>query len=479
MNSGFELRLTGTQWRRLHQHLFPGDGDEHGAVILAGVATTPGGVRLVAREVVLARDGIDYVPGHHGYRMLTADFVRDLSDRAADEGLAYIAVHCHGGATSVGLSPDDRRSQERGYPALLDILDGPPVVGAVFATAAAAADVWLPDRSRHPLDRVVVSGATRLLLTPAPDLASRQSGQYDRQALLFGDAGQDVLAGATVAVIGCGGIGSVIIELLARLGVGHLIVVDNDIVEATNLPRWLGARRLDAMEWLTREGRPEWVRRLGRRFARSKVNVAARVAKRANSACIVTVVNGDVADNRVALALTGADFIFLAADTFRARLVVNAIAFQYGIPAMQLGAKVRVRKSDGVITDVYSVVRPFGPETGCLWCNHLIPPARLAEEAVGTQQAQRQRYVEEDGVTAPSVITLNAVAASHAANEFMFHITGLPRAHAGTDYVRFLPVSGEVEYTAPRQDPECTECGNVAGSRRGRADSRSLPTSGR
>lgn len=475
MSPRFELRLTGSQWRKLSHHLFPGDGDEHGAVILAGVARTNGAVRLIARHVEVAIDGVDYVPGRRGYRMLTADFVRDLSDRAAKEGLAYIAVHCHGGTTTVALSADDQRSHERGYPALLDILDGPPVVGAVFAAAAAAGDVWLPDRSRHHLDRVVVSGSTRMIFTPTPRRDGFHNEQYNRQALLFGQDGQALLADATVAVVGCGGIGSVVVELLARLGVGSLIVIDNDIVDVTNLPRWLGARRLDAMERLTRHGRPQWMRHIGRRFARPKVKVAARIAKRANRNCNIRTINGDVAGDAQAAALTSVDYIFLAADSFRARLIVNAVAFQYGIPAVQLGAKVRARVADGTVTEVYSVARPFGPEAGCLWCNNLIPPARLAEEAVGSDQARRQRYINSPDVEAPSVITLNSVAASHGVNEFMFHILGLPRVHDGIDYVRFLPITGEVEYTTPRRSTDCPECGDTEASRRGRGDGRRLP----
>ena len=56
----------------LQQHLFPGDGDEHGAVILAGTCESERGLRLVARELHLAKDGVDYVPGKRGY-LLTAE----------------------------------------------------------------------------------------------------------------------------------------------------------------------------------------------------------------------------------------------------------------------------------------------------------------------------------------------------------------------------------------------------------------------
>lgn len=473
-----ELRMTAEQWDEVSAHLFPGDDDEHGAVILAGVAEIAGGLRLIAREVLPARDGIDYVAGERGYRMLTAAFVADAIDRAEDLGLAYIAVHCHGGTTTVGLSPDDRRSHARGYPALLDILGGAPVVGAVFATAAAAADVWLPDRSVLHLDRVVVSGACRMLLTPQPlSRPGSTDARYARQVLLFGDDGQELLRNATVAVVGLGGIGSIVVELLARLGVGHLVIVDDDVVDVTNLPRLLGATRLDAAEWLTRPSRPAVFQRLGRRLARRKVRVARRAIKRANPSCRVTAITGDVASDDVANRLTGADYIFLAADTYRARLVCNAVAFQYGIPGIQLGAKVRARRDDGALIDVYSVIRPFGPARSCLWCNSLIPPARLAEEAVSTEQRRRQRYVEDDTIDAPSVITLNAVAAAHGVDDFLFHIVGL--SDVEPEYVRFLPLTNEVERTVPRRDPACPECGADPASRCAMGDARSLPTTGR
>lgn len=478
MKPPFRLHLTTCQWIKLRDHLFPGDGDEHGAVILAGIATTGRGSRLLARELVLARDGIDYVPGDRGHRMLTAEFIHDQIDRAEAEGLAYVAIHCHGGTTAVALSPTDLTSHERGYPALLDILDGAPVAGAVFATSAAAGDIWLPGRSRHPLDQVIVNGTTRIALTPRTDQTEKPSADaiYGRQALLFGAVGQRILQDLTVVVVGCGGIGSIVVELLARLGVGHLILVDDDIVEITNVPRIFGSTRRDALDCLTRPSRPDWVQRIGRRLATKKVMVAKRVALQANPACRVQTIVGNVADDAVAHRLTDADFVFLAADTFRARLVVNAIAFQYRIPSVQLGAKVTVKEMTGEILDVYSVVRPFGPDTGCLWCNGLIPPARLADEGLTVAQRKAQRYVEDDEVVVPSVATLNSVAASHGVNEFMFNMTGLPRDHDGGRYVEFRPIEGSVEYTAPRRDPNCPECGGTRRSRVARGDANPLPT---
>ncbi|MEL7088027.1 MAG: ThiF family adenylyltransferase, partial [Planctomycetota bacterium] len=52
--------------------------------------------------------------------------------------------------------------------------------------------------------------------------------RYHRQMLLpgFGEEGQRKLLGSTALIVGCGALGTVIANMLARAGVGHLIIVD-------------------------------------------------------------------------------------------------------------------------------------------------------------------------------------------------------------------------------------------------------------
>ena len=62
-----------------------------------------------------------------------------------------------------------------------------------------------------------------------------------RTRLLFGDAGVEKLKKSTIMVVGCGAVGSFAIEALARTGIGHIIVVDFDVVEESNINRQLFA----------------------------------------------------------------------------------------------------------------------------------------------------------------------------------------------------------------------------------------------
>ena len=467
-----------TEWRltipesiftALIHHLFPGDNDEHGAIILAGVVNSDRGLRLTARELHLAIDGKDYVPGRHGYRMLRAQFIQNRILRARDLRLAYLAIHNHGGLHSVGFSSDDMASHERGYPALLDVARGMPVGALVFAEGAVAGDLWLPGRMRATLSHAAVVGGQRRLLYPAPPRNVERHFIYDRQARLFGDSGQKLLRDCRVGIIGLGGAGSILAELLGRLGVGQFVLVDPDRADPTNLPRLIGAYRSDAVV-------PSWIpARLAKYFRRRKVKLAARNIRRADPNAKITALSRNFLDADVAAQFTDCDYLFLAADSMSARLLFNAIVHQYGIPGVQVGAKVPVSKT-GEVGDVFCVSRPVTPDRGCLWCNGLISPSKLQDEAVPDSVRRGYAYVDDPGVSAPSVVTLNAIACAHAADEFLFHITGLKYDTAETGWFRWNSRRNKAGIDVPRADSTCLECSTSDNSRFGRGDNVLLPT---
>ena len=63
----------------------------------------------------------------------------------------------------------------------------------------------------------------------------------ERTTLLIGEENAKKLQDATVLVVGTGGVGGMAVESLARSGVGCLILIDRDIVEASNTNRQLAA----------------------------------------------------------------------------------------------------------------------------------------------------------------------------------------------------------------------------------------------
>jgi hypothetical protein len=201
--------------------------------------------------------------------------------------------------------------------------------------------------------------------------------------------------------------------------------------------------------------------RLGRRKANPKAHVDA--------------IFGDFLETEIAQKFLDCDYLFLAADTMRVRLLFNAIIHQYLIPGVQIGSKVQVDRDTGEVLDVFSVVRPVKSESGCLLCNRLINSAKLQEESISPKDRKRQRYVEEPEVIAPSVVTLNAVGASQAANDFLFYMTGMRDAGTAAPYLRFRPRERAISLDEPAKSPDCTECGQVLKSRLARGQDTRLP----
>ena len=451
-NATCEILVTADHHERLMTHLFPGDNDEHGAILRAGIVRSGPSLRLLIQNVQPAEFGTDYGAGQYGYRALTPTFIHREIIRCRDSGLAYLAVHNHRSDQHVDFSRIDLASHERGYPALLDIGRGIPVGALVYGRRSVAADIWMPDGTRRSLGTYRVIGPNITRLYSKPPRAHAADTEHDRQIRMFGTSGQHILRASKVAVVGLGGIGSLIVEYLARLGVGTILMIDPDPIESSNLSRVVGATPLDVeMELL-------------------KSQIAVRHARELASDATLKSIARDVATGSVAQMLRDCDFIFLAADSMRARLVVNALSHQHLIPSVQVGTKIRPDDA-GNLEDAMCAVRHIRPGTGCLWCNGFIDPAQLAIEAKSDAERKSQAYgVQEPN---PSVITMNAVAASHAVNDFLFDFLDLRTGDTQPAYHHLHFLTGVSQRTIPRRNPNCPECVH----RFGMGDALELPVS--
>ncbi len=280
------------------------------------------------------------------------------------------------------------RSHERGYPALLDISDQP--VGAlVLAKNSLAGDIWTADRRRRSISETVVVGRNLHRVYPEPPAPPPKADPtYDRLVRWFGERGRDLLATMKIGVVGAGGVGLPVVTMLSRLGVGELVVIDPDRIDPTNLPRMPEARRLDALMPLRRipGGAP-----LADRLSTRKIRLARRAARRANPKIRFKGFPTNVVEPRAAFELVDCDYIFLAADGHLARMLVNAVAHQFLIPAVQLGTRIDVDRNSGAVGDIRTNVRPILPGSGCLRCNGLISAAKLQEEATAPRERERNR----------------------------------------------------------------------------------------
>lgn len=458
MSRDVELRFAQKQWDQLYSHLYPGDGGEHAAVVLATLVERAGQTpRLLVRDVLLAVDGVDYGVSPEGYGRLSAAFINRAVVRARNERMVYLHVHNHCSDRSVEFSRVDYASHERGYPALLDIVKGMPVGALVFGRRSLQVDLWWSKSQRGRLKHCTVVGSRimRLYSSPSrgPKAAYRPS--VDRQVRFLGEAGQAQLAGARVAVVGLGGVGSMVLQDLARMGVGHLLLIDTDRFEETNLSRVVTAVFDDI------SNKP------------LKTELAARYARQVNPKVQCELLDDDVAYEDVADKLIDCDFVFLCADTMRARLVVNAVVNQHFVPAVQVGSKILLGPEGGKLEQLYSVVRHMRPGCGCLVCNGLISGYRLAIEEKSVEDWRAQNYGTE--TPNPSVITLNGIGASRATHDFLMDFVGTDVNRPSAGYYMYDVFKGTWLKTNPRQDADCSECSGEDGSRFARGATGHLP----
>jgi hypothetical protein len=451
-----ELRIAAGDYERLHAHLFPGDHDEHGAILLVGEHHSCTGSTLAVRETHLLEPH-EFPPGVHGYRQFAAGALARLGNRAAQERLAIVTVHSHPGAREHNsLSGDDLAAHERVFPHLLDITDAASVTGVALGEASAAGESWHTDGSRRELARVKVIGASVRTLRPSPpEHRGGNLERFDRQVLLFGTSGQARLRSLHVGVLGAGGGGSILIEQLAHLGVGQITAVDPDIVKRHNLSRIIGANERDA------------------RKKRKKVHVARNHAQRIDPDIRFNAIDGNVSHAHVAEQLLDCDYLLLATDTATARLVANGIAQSFLIPLIQIGAKVELR-ADGDIEQIYTAVRPVLPRHGCLSCAGLIDPILLQREAATPEQRAQQNYLGQEDIVDPSVTTLNVAATAGALNALLMSVIGQADQHLSEHRITLMR-EGRTLITTPQRDPECRWCGDGSESRYARADASLLP----
>ncbi len=151
-------------------------------------------------------------------------------------------------------------------------------------------------------------------------------GRYHRQTLLpqIGDAGQQRLAESHVLIVGCGALGSVQADLLARAGVGSLLLVDRDFVETVNLQRQVLYDEADARE------------RLPKAIAAKK-----RLARVNSGVAIEAVVDDFNSMNAYRIALESprpVDVILDGLDNFETRYLLNDLAVRHGLPYLYGGA---------------------------------------------------------------------------------------------------------------------------------------------
>ena len=291
--------------------------------------------------------------------------------------------------------------------------------GQVLISVLLRGDGHIDARVWHPTGKPEVT-SVRILGTTVSEPskhASRSDRRADsaylqRQALSIGQETVEHLQTLRVAIVGCGGTGSAVSVLLARAGIGHLFLLDPDVVTETSLNRLHGSTRLDAEN------------------KRPKVSVLKDHIDKMGLGTQVAVRQAALADTTIARLLRSCDYVFGCTDDHLGRLVLNRFAYFYYVPVIDTGLSVIPRK-DGQIAHISGRVTVLRPGVACLLCRGVVNPRRAREQGLRHKQPDeyarqvKEGYIIGSDRPTPVVGTFTIETAAAAVNELLAGIGGL------------------------------------------------------
>ncbi|PNG24426.1 thiamine biosynthesis protein ThiF [Methylocella silvestris] len=399
------LSLSGLQHDQLRSLLLPGDGKEAVALLLCGRRDGDRRHRLLVREVhgipydictVRTPDRVTWPP----------DYTAHILERAADLGLSVIKVHSHPGGYPT-FSPTDDKGDARLLPMIRGWIEKPIPHGSavMLPDGSMFGRVMLPDGSMKPLSCISVAGDDlmfwheRAAAKDVPGFAASHAQAFDQGTV-------DRLQRLSTAVVGASGTGSPVIEQLVRLGIGEIVIVEDDHIEDRNVNRILNSIMEDAVN------------------RRSKAEVQAAAIERMGLGTRVITIDENLWNADVIRKVAQCDVVFGCMDTVDGRFLLNSLATYYTLPYFDLGVRLDADGKGG-IREVCGTIHYLQPGRSSLMSRGLFAMEDVAAAGLRRTDPEAYRRQVEDGYirgaagSRPAVISVNMLAASLAVNEFL------------------------------------------------------------
>ena len=444
------LALSGVQHDHLKSFLFPDDGKEAVALLLCGRRAGERRHRLVVREI----HGIPYGDCSERTPALVTwppDYITPLLDRATEEGFSVIKVHSH--PTGYGaFSITDDEGDARLLPMIRtwieqDIPHGSAVMlpdGQMFGRVLGSS------RTPVPIECISVAGDDLHFWYADAGNADMPSFVASH-AQVFDEGTIQRLQRLSIAVVGASGTGSPVIEQLMRLGVGELVLIDDDYIEDRNVNRILNSTMDDSIQ------------------TRAKVDVQADAIERVGLGTQVIHMNRNLWDGEVVRALAQCDVVFGCMDTIDGRYLLNALATHYTLPYFDIGVRldpVRRGANKGRIREICGTVNYLRPGRSSLISRGLFTMSDVAAaglrrtDPTAHDQQVKDGYIAGTPARRPAVISVNMLAASLGVNEFLARLHPF-REESNHNYAAVTFSLASMEFIC---DPEDGICEILAGN---------------
>lgn len=409
---------------------------ESAGVLLVKLVETPArDIRLLARTMHWVPDDAYRVRNAKTLSIESHGYIPALADAKADDAVP-IWLHTHPGEESTPRPSEYDNIVDEELSDLFRLRSGSPYYGAVVVARTGGNFCFSGHIEsaglRADIDRLWSVGRRFKFERNWLHDVSPPADQFDRNIRAFGGKIQEILGDLNVAVVGCGGTGSSVIEQLARLGVRHFLLFDPDNLTESNLTRVYGSF-------------PENV-------GEPKVELSAAHIRRIAPDAEVTAVRSKITLEGTARLLLDADVIFGCTDDNAGRLVLSRVATYLLTPVIDCGVLLS-SGVDGLLEGIDGRVTVLAPGAACLVCRNRIDLERAAAEVLPQDEHQRlaaEGYAPALPGVEPAVVAFTTQVAAAAVGELLERLI-----HYGPDPVptEVLLRSHEREVSTNHQAP--------------------------
>ncbi len=372
----------------------------------------------------------------------TSDLPQADSPSVLNSQLDVVHIHTHFGEETPAFSYiDDRHEAEYARFLTGSYPHKPRLISGVFNESLDKSRFRIWDR--QGIYHTLIEFSSDWFMPQASSLSEEESELMFTRQKVFGTGVQEQLSGLKVALIGCGGIGAVFAEQLARLGVKHWTLIDLDRLETVNLNRMPAAKMDMVDQWWHKVYYVKWL-------IKRVYQVGSTVL-----AMPVSVDDGSVKEQ-----IAKADLIVVATDNHRSRQVAQELALEFRRPLICLGTHIEIKPDKLPRMYCRVTIPPLGGEW-CLMCGNIINLQQAALESAPDAIADapsKAGYIS--GVEDPAVYWLNSICASTGVGIIHGMISGFIDATEGLDWIYDFPTSQWLKTdTEHLNTADCYFCG--------------------
>ena len=402
------IRVSEDQYQKLKSHLFQNENEQL-AYIFATRAVVDDEIVFIVKRVIIpaCSDIIDNSVEHVTHKF---EYYHILRLEAIDNQYSFFTVHSHRKISPIHSKLDDICDQN--ILRLLTVTNNNHHGSIIINDNGDFSARFLENDTIHfvSINYIYIYGKKlekRFSFALSRTIGQKQKNIFDRQLRFLSEDRQYMFSNFRVAIIGVGGTGSSIAHQLRRLGLGHIYLIDDDVVTESNISRLCGS--ISGNEGL------------------NKTDLIASRLELIYNFGVIKSLPCNAFSLRALETLKMVDFIFVASDEKDlGRYITQLVVKYYGVPAIDVGIELILDNKEGVLSDMCFRSHYLLPNEVCLFKVNTLNMNEIygdllyiSDPKTHVRQIKEGYIKDKTQIVDPAVVSFNNYAASRVVSIFV------------------------------------------------------------